>query len=116
MVATRLLNSPRKLYRLSFVSSLLTTLYSKREKRHREDDEEDDRDVSGRSHRYRREDDRDYDRDRSDRGTGTGTERGDTATDAVTKLKRNVGNATVDVRRRPRKNVRRGIDEEGSVN
>lgn len=49
-------------------------------------------------------------------GTGTGTERGDTATDAVTKLKRNVGNATVDVRRRPRKNVRRGIDEEGSVN
>lgn len=47
--------------------------------------------------------------------TGKVTESGDTGTDAVTKLKRNVGNAIVDVKRRLRKSARRGIDEGGSV-
>lgn len=47
--------------------------------------------------------------------TGNVTESGDTGTDAVTKLKRNVGNAIVDVRRRLKKSARRGIGEGGSV-
>ncbi|OXB36692.1 hypothetical protein LQV05_005323 [Cryptococcus neoformans] len=59
---------PRSSYQSANGGDKTPELTTKREKRHREDDEEDDRDVSGRSHRYRREDDRDYDRDRSDRG------------------------------------------------
>ncbi|KAL0249815.1 hypothetical protein I308_103117 [Cryptococcus tetragattii IND107] len=83
---------PRSFHQSTNGGDKTPELTTKREKRHREDDEEDDRDVSGNV-----------------------TESGDTGTDAVTKPKRNVGNAMVDVRRRLRKSARRGIGEGGSV-